>query len=281
MIDTHAHLNFSAFKTDVDLVIERAQKQVQAIINVGSQLSTSIRSVELAGQYENVFAAVGLHPIQLEDMEVEEEGAKFITRKEVFDYNTYKELAQNNKVVAIGETGLDYYHVPANSDVGPVIEKQKAVFREHIKLANELNLPLIVHTRGTKLDINFAYGVILEELKKNKAICAGVMHCYAGPSDLIKEFVDLGFYISFNGIITFDKTGRIKENLLATPDERILLETDCPYLTPAPWRGQRNEPAYLVAVCEAVAKIKGMEQKDLEILTDKNATDLFKIKVSK
>jgi len=275
MIDTHAHVNFSAFKDDADDTLQRALERKIAVINVGSQISTSRRAVELAAKYPRVFAAVGLHPIQLQDFEVVEEGITFTTRKEDFNFDTYKELAQKKDVVAIGETGLDYFHIQQQKDRDEIIENQKKVFQAHIDLANEMNLPLIVHTRSGKTNSNEACIDILSELKKNPPKAGGVMHCYAGQPELIKEFVSLGMYISFNGIITFDKSGLMEKILFSTPEDRILTETDCPYLTPVPYRGQRNEPAYIDFIISKIAEIKSRDFEEIDALTTRNAERLF------
>ena len=273
MFDTHAHVNFNAYKDDHDAVMKRAFEKDVFVINVGSQLSTSARAVEMAKQYEKSFAAVGLHPIHLEDMEVEEEHAKFTTRREEFDYRAYRELASQEKVVAIGETGVDFFH----TDGEDKIAKQKQVFVEHIKLANEMKLPLIVHCRGKKENIGGAYADVLKILQEHKPKAGGVMHCYVGPAELLKSFLDLGFYIGFNGVLTFDKTGTVEKALLATPIDRVLTETDCPYLTPPPFRGKRNEPAYVEYVVGKIADLLELPVEEVKRKTDENARQLFGI----
>jgi TatD DNase family protein len=277
MIDTHAHVNFNAFKDDAEEVLKRALEHNTRVINVGSQLSSSERSVYMSEKIEGVYAAVGLHPIQLEDFEVEEGGVKFQTRKEDFHYDVYKKLAQSEGCVAIGETGLDYHYIDQDSDVDVKMAKQRTVFMQHIELANEMNLPVIVHTRGEGNDFSKPCEDILDILKKKKPVKGGVMHCYAGPVDLIAKFVELGFYFSFNGILTFDKTGHLAEVLKAVPNNRLLLETDCPYLTPEPFRGKRNEPVYVKHVAEKVAELKNMTFEEVEQLTDENAQSLFSL----
>lgn len=279
MIDTHSHVNFNAFKDDALAVMQRALDKGIAVINVGSQISTSRRAVEIAEMYPKVYAAVGLHPIQLQDMEVVEEGISFVTRAEEFKYEVYRELAGKDRVVAIGETGLDYYHINEKSDKEEAVAKQKKVFKEHIDLANEFKLPMIVHTRGDKERPDQAYYDILSELKKTKPKFGGVMHCYGGPVELIPDFVSLGMYISFNGILTFDKTGRNEQTLLNTPEDRILAETDCPYLTPEPYRGKRNEPAYVEFVIQKMADVKSRSFEDMDQITTRNAERLFKIAI--
>jgi len=276
MFDTHAHVNFNAYKNDFDEVIKRAIQKNIAIINVGSQLSTSQRAVEMAQKYDPVYASVGLHPIHLEDMRVQEEGHEFVTKKEDFDYDKYKKLAEEPNVVAIGEAGLDYFHVDKTRK-DEILKKQRQVFLQHIELANEMDLPLIVHYRATKGDEDRAYHDILEILRDNPVKNGGVMHCYAGSPNLVAEFVELGFYIGFNGILVFDKTGRTSEILAQTPNNRILIETDCPYLAPPPHRGKRNEPAYVEFVAKKIAELKGLELDEIVRITDSNARKLFKI----
>lgn len=277
MIDTHSHVNFKAFQEDALEVTQRALDKGIAMINVGSQFSTSRRAVELADMYPRVYSAVGLHPIQLEDMEVVEEGISFVTRAEEFRYTAYREIADNKNVVAIGEIGLDYYHINAHSNRDAVVARQKKIFHEQIDLANDLELPVIIHTRGSKESPAKAYQDILSELKKNKPKRGGVMHCYCGPSELLREFLEIGMYISFNGIITFDKTGSVEKSLLNTPEDRILTETDCPYLTPDPYRGKRNEPAYVEFVIQKISDMKKRSFEDIDSMTTRNAERLFKI----
>lgn len=279
MFDTHAHVNFTAFKEDAEAVIKRALEKNIAMILVGSQLSTSRAAIELAEKFPKVYAAVGLHPIQLQEMDVAEGGVVFKTRKEEFNYKSYRDLAEKDKVVAIGETGLDYFHVNTNVDLAAAIAEQKQVFSSHIDLANELELPVIIHTRGNATEPDQAYIDILSELKKNMPKKKGVLHCYGGPVSLVSQFIDLGFYISFNGILTFDRTGRMEQILLATPNDRILAETDCPYLTPEPFRGKRNEPSYIPYIIQKMAKIKNIDVSVAEKLTKMNAERLFHVAV--
>ncbi|MBI5076973.1 TatD family hydrolase [Candidatus Falkowbacteria bacterium] len=276
MFDTHAHVNFNAFKDDADQVIKRALERGVAMINVGAQFSTSKRALEMARNHErNVYAAIGLHPIHLEDFEINEEGVNFKSRKEEFDFEAYRKLGENDKVVAIGESGLDYYRLSDESRHHEIIEKQKQVFIKHTELANALILPLIVHCRGAKENMDGAYEEILAILKKHSVKNKGVMHCYIGAPNLVKKFLELGFYIGFNGVLTFDKTGRVEEVLRQTPMERILLETDCPYLTPAPKRGQRNEPMFVEFVARKAAEVIGATFEEVVEITDKNAKELF------
>lgn len=284
LIDTHCHLNFNAYKDDTDEVIKRTLKEDVWMVNVGSQSSTSERAVRVAQKYrKGVYASVGLHPAHLCESYIDEEELDNIyvkTRQEDFNYNYYKKLAQNNKVVAIGETGLDYTYLPKNCDCDKKeeIKKQKKVFCEHIKLAKELNLPLIIHCRDT-------HGGALKILNKEQdGNLRAVTHCYTGNWGEAKTYLGLGFLISFTGIITFkinpkqlDLQKRTLEVVLKTPLEKIMIETDAPYLTPEPRRGKRNEPLYVEFVARKIAEIKGLNFEKVAEQTTKNAIRFFNL----
>jgi TatD DNase family protein len=267
LIDTHAHVNFKPLKDDSEAVIKRALDENIWVINVGSQYSTSKRAVEMAEKYETgVYASVGLHPDHLKDQEFEEEGIMVKTAVEKFDREKYAELARSKKVVAIGETGLDYYHGEENK------EDQIATFKEEIKLAVELDLPVMVHCRNAYKDI---LDVITEEKKKYGAKLRGTIHSYLGRLSYAQEFNKLGFLISFNGIITYARDyDKVIKNI---PLEYILTETDCPWLTPIPYRGERNEPAYVKFVAEKIAELKNVGILEVEKATVENAKSLFDI----
>jgi TatD DNase family protein len=271
LIDTHAHLNFSAFKDDLDEVIKRCFGQKVGVVNVGSQYSTSERAVTIAEKYENMFAAIGLHPIHLEFSHIrekidEDEEFEFDTRNEKFDAEKYRKLAKSKKVVAIGETGIDLFHNPHN------LKEQTKTFKEEIDLAMELGLPVVVHCRK-------AYPEVLEILKEKKKDCGeklrGVVHSYMGKYSLAPEFIKLGFMLGFNGVITFarDYDRVIKEIDL----ENMLIETDCPYLTPDPFRGKRNEPTYVRYVAEKIGEIKNVNFEEVTRVTAENTRKLFGI----
>jgi TatD DNase family protein len=272
LIDTHAHLNFAAFKDDFTETIKRSIDSDTWMINVGSQLSTSQEAVEIASQYEKgVYAAIGLHPIHLEtqvrkEIIDEKEEFEFTSREEKFNPENYRKMAGNQKVVAIGETGLDYFHDKNNK------EKQKEVFRQQIKLAVELDLPIIVHCRE-------ANGDVIEILKEAKKIykekLRGVVHCFSGDLSEAKEYIALDFLLGFNGIITF--TRDYDKVLLEIGLEHAVVETDCPYLTPPPHRGKRNEPAYVKHVAEKIANLKGISVKEVAQKTTENAKKLFNL----
>ena len=272
LIDTHAHLNFAAFKDDFAETIKRSFDSDTWMINVGSQFSTSQKAVEIASQYKkDVYAAIGLHPIHLETQKRKEvidekEEFEFTSREEIFDPENYRKLAKNPKVVAIGEVGLDYFHNKDNK------EKQKDVFRQQIQLAAELDLPLIVHCREANADVI----EILKEAKKiYKEKLRGVIHCFSGGLPEAKEYIALDFLLGFNGIITFARD--YDRVLLEIGLEHAVVETDCPYLTPPPHRGQRNEPAYVRYVAEKIAQIKGITLAEVERATTENAKKLFNL----
>ncbi len=271
LIDTHAHVNFNAFKDDQESVIRRALDNGIWMINVGSELRTSARAVEMAKKYpEGVLAAVGLHPAHLDSREFlakidEMETAKFQPKPEEYDKEKYRELAKNKKVVAIGEIGLDYFHASDNTEL------QKKVFAEQIDLALELDLPIIVHCREAHKDT-------IEILRKKKNEYSeklrGVMHCFTGNLKQAEIYTaELGFHLGFNGIITFTD---VYEEVLKNIDLKYFLtETDCPYLTPVPFRGKRNEPLYVEKVVEKIAKVRGMEISEVAEATSNNAKKLF------
>lgn len=277
LIDTHGHVNFKAYKDDAKEVLQRALDNGVWVVNVGSQIDTSRQAVELANQFqEGVYATVGLHPEHTHSQYVDEEETHFKTREEFFNYEEYSDLAENPKVVGIGECGLDYYRLPeANQD--EVIAKQKEAFRQQIRLAKEFNKALVVHSRPVK-DKEDLYQDLIEILKSE-----GVenlrfeVHSFTGSPEAVKKFLELGAYVSFNGIITFDKTGNMKEVVKTTPLDRIILETDCPYLTPVPNRGKRNEPLFVEFVAKKLGEIKGFGVEKIADVTTANARKLFNI----
>lgn len=276
MIDTHCHLNFSTYKEDKEAVIKRAiEAGLSSMFNVGSQWDTSVKAVELAEQYPNLYAAIGLHPIHLFEQEVDEEESHFITRAEVFDYKKYFDLARSSsKVVAIGECGLDYYWWPQDKTKEEVKSMQAELFSQQLNLATDLNLPVISHCREAYTDL---INIIKKHLQKGQKI-KGVSHCFLGNKQEAKEFLDLGFMLSFTGIITFKNVNpELLEVIKETPIERIMVETDSPYLAPHPYRGKRNEPAMVVEVARKIAEVKGLTIKEVDEITTQNAGNFFKI----
>lgn len=285
LIDTHAHVNFRSFKDDAKETLQRALDEGTWVINVGSQIDTSRQAVELANQFdEGVYAVVGLHPEHTHSQYVDEEETHFLTREEAFDYEAYKKLAQDKKVVGIGECGLDYYRMPEGVDPETVKEKQKAAFRLQIKLAKELDKVLCIHSRpakGSEELFDDLIAILDEEAGKQTADSSQQLrfevHSFTGSPEALQKFLDRGSYVSFNGIITFDKTGNMEKLVKLAPLDRIILETDCPYLTPVPNRGKRNEPAFVKFTAGKVAQIKGLPVEQIEKISTDNARKLFKI----
>ncbi|MFA6254431.1 MAG: TatD family hydrolase [Patescibacteria group bacterium] len=269
LIDSHAHLNFEDFANDWQTVIADCQKKGVWLINVGSQLGTSRKAIAIANQYEKgVYAACGLHPIHVS-------GSTF--HPEAFNIDEYRSLIKSSKkVVALGETGLDFFHSDKN------IENQKKVFAKHLNLAQEFGLPVIVHARNSQDGRKDAYEEILKvlrapssELRAQGTELKGVIHCFGGTLEQAKAFLDLGFYIGFTGVITFPKTENLAVVVKSLPLNKILVETDSPYLAPSPYRGQRNRPEYVELVAREIAKIRGLEYNEIENQTFKNAIKLF------
>lgn len=287
LIDSHCHINFAGFKEDADMVIQRSLDSDTLVINVGSQWTTSVRTVEIANKYESgVYAIVGLHPIHLTDditesVMIDGKKQEFTTRREDFDYDKYKELAlSSDKVIGLGESGLDYYYFDQNKKDQEEIKKiQKDVFRGFIKMAKELDLPLVMHCRGTKDDPHGAYDEMLEILEEDESRgLRGVIHCFGGNLSQAKWFVDLGFYVGFTGIVTFKKkVGETQVIAREIPLNKILIETDAPFLSPEPHRGKRNEPSYVKFVAEKIAELKNISIDEVSRITVENTKKLFKI----
>ncbi len=251
LIDTHAHLIDKAYNRDLEVVLNRARKAgVEAIINVGFTLSYARKAVALAGAYPRLFASVGIHP----------HDAAAVPK----DYlDTLKKLAEKPKVVALGEMGLDFYR---NLSPPPV---QERVFREQLELAKEVGLPVIVHDRD-------AHRRVLQIMKEEGVgEKGGVLHCFSGDLSMARECFALGLYISIAGPVTYKKAEELQEVAAACPRDRLLLETDCPYLTPHPYRGKRNEPAHVALVCRQVAKLRGESPEEVAHYTGANAVQLF------
>ena len=274
LIDTHAHVNFNAFKDDADEVIRRALDNGVAVFNVGSQYSTSRRAVEMAHRYENVWAIVGLHPIQLKKQTIEYQDDYELAPEEIktsgeeFDYEKYLELANDPKVVAIGEIGLDYHHFEPEDNIEELKNKQKEILLQFIKLANEVQKPVMVHCWD-------AYPDLLEILKNNPVERKGVIHSFVGGYKTANKFIELDYKIGLNGVITYSES---YDRLIKEVDlQNIVLETDCPYLTPVPHKGERNEPLYVKYVAEKIAKMKGMDIFEIERITTENVKILFRI----
>ncbi len=278
LIDTHCHLNFNAYKDDVDAVLNRALDADVWVINVGSQQSTSERAIALAEKHDQgVYAIVGLHPVHLFPSHVDEseQGIDFRTRGEGFEYELYKQLAQHEKVVGIGEMGLDYFHMPQGIDEQEVKRVQYQAFEQGIALAQELQKPLTIHTRPTKNTYD-AYDEVLAILKQQQCSNA-VVHCFSGTLDQAKALLDHGCLLSFTGIVTFKNAQAIHEIAQYTPFEQMMLETDAPYLSPTPHRGERNEPVYTQFIAEHIARLKNVTVEEVAQKTTTTARKFFGI----
>ncbi len=253
LIDSHAHIDDQRFASDREQVIQRAlEAGIKQLINVGSNLETSKQSVALAEKYPFIYAAAGVHPHDAKNLP-----SNYL--------KILEEILQKPKVVAVGEIGLDYYYELSPRDV------QQEVFIEQLNLAKELGKPVIIHLRD-------AYGDFLDIMRKERLEpIKGVMHCFSGSWEVAEECMQLGFYISFAGPITFDNAKRLREVAKRVPLEKILVETDCPYLTPVPHRGKRNEPAYVRYVAEQIAEIKGLSVEEISRQTVLNTRKLFGI----
>ncbi len=313
MIDVHCHLNFHAFHKDVDECIQDAkQAGVSIIINVGTKLDSSEKAVALANTYENLYAIVGVHPHHADKLTLNQE-ARSMNQGEIAtsafgqtrnDENVIlnesegsqdssaepqndnhedwlKELEKlatsSKKVVGIGEIGLDYFQYQSNGIVDPSLQKE--VFEAQIALAHTLKLPLQIHGRHAGVDI-------LEILTHHKNLLRpenpGMFHCFAGDIEILKKALDLGFLIGFDGNITYPglapgETTSLSDIARVTPLERIVTETDSPFLTPIPYRGSRNTPSRVILVGEFLAKIKGISNEEMDIITTENAKKLFTI----
>lgn len=253
LFDTHVHLNASQFAEDEEEVISRAQAEgVSMMVVVGFDKETIQGAIRIAEKYNFIYASVGWHPVDAIDMKEE-------------DLVWIEELASHPKVVALGEMGLDYYWDKSPKDI------QKEVFRKQIRLAKKVKLPIIIHNREATQDI-------VEILKEEDAgEVGGIMHCFSGSLETAKECIDMNFYISFGGPVTFKNAKKPKEVAAELPLEKLLIETDCPYLTPHPYRGKRNEPAYVKLVAEQIAELKGLSYEEVARQTTLNAKKIFQI----
>ncbi|MDP3900030.1 MAG: TatD family hydrolase [bacterium] len=285
LIDTHCHLNFQAYTKDVDAVIRRALDQKISLIIPATELKSSKRAVEIARKYEaGVYAAVGLHPVHLQDSEFEEEGKKIKMKGERFDYDSYQRLAQSGKVVAIGEIGLDYHYLPIGqtglpedkTKVRQNQQLQQFTFLQQLELANDIGKPAIIHCRDAHDDVLKLIKDFYSRKPSRSGALKGVMHCFSGDWELAWQYFDLGFLISFTGLITFNNSW--DDLLRKVPLNKIMIETDSPFMAPATQRGKRNEPSYVVEVAKKIAELKNITVESVAKATTQNAQALFGIK---
>jgi len=275
LIDTHSHLNFRAFKDDADEIIGQCLKNDIWMINVGSQYETSKCAVEIAEKYKTgVWAAIGLHPIHAipNPIDVNEVKPGFTTKPEIFDPQKYEALLESKRVVAIGEIGLDYSYVKTEEDKAI----QQKSFRDQLAFAQKSNLPIIIHCRNAWKDLV----KILQDFYSHKPYAIshkllGVAHFFSGTKQDARALIEMGFLISFTGVITF--THDYDDVINEIPLEKLMVETDCPYVAPVPFRGKRNLPLYVRYVAERIAEINGVSMSQVEKITTKNAQELFKL----
>jgi len=247
LVDTHCHIYGKQYEEDIDLVLKKAEENLEFIVNIGYDIDSSKISVEMADKYSFVYATVGFHPTDIKGYSEESE-------KELLD------LAKNPKVLAIGEIGLDYHWMKDEK------EKQKEIFRKQMDLARKIKKPVVIHTRDAMEDtIN-----ILNEYKD----VGGILHCYPGTYESAKLLMDR-YYFGINGVVTFKNNKTTKEAVSKIPLERLVIETDAPYLTPEPYRGKRNEPHYVQYVAEEIARIKGLEVEEVIRITTENAKKAY------
>lgn len=255
LVDSHAHIQGPEFAPDRDAVLERSRAAgVGKIIVVGGagDLSSNGAAVSLARSHPGLFATVGMHP----------HDAKAVSEE---DFSGLKELAADQHVVAVGETGLDFYYDHSPRDL------QRSVFARFVDMARELKLPLVVHSRDADAEV----AAVLRQDGGREI--RGVIHCFTGDFAAAKSYLDLGFYISFSGILTFNNADALRDVARRLPLDRLLVETDAPYLAPVPYRGKRNEPAFVHAVAEALAKVRGLPLTEVAEATTRNAERLFGI----
>ncbi len=282
LIDTHTHLNMKAFEGEEDALVRKCLEQDLWLVNVGTKESTSRKAIEIAERYEEgVYATIAIHPIHLidditESDEINGTEYSFTTKQQTFEYDTFKKLAQSSsKVVGIGETGLDVYRL-GDKTKEEVIALQEEPFRQSIRLANELNLAVVVHGRGAADDPYGVYDDIIRILKEEGAQ-RGVVHCFGGNVEQALQLAEMGFNVGVTGIVTFKNAQMLQDVVRAVPLENIVLETDAPYLAPDPYRGKRNEPSYLPYVARAVAALKGISEEKVADETTINARRMYVI----
>lgn len=252
IFDTHAHYDDEQFQEDRDALLEAMPSLgVGTIVNVSATYESCLHAVELAKKYPHVYAAVGIHPDEVGVLDEE----KFAKMREFF---------KEDKVVAVGEIGLDYYWDNESHEV------QRKWFVRQLELAKELNLPVVIHSRDAAADTMY----VMENYAKD---LEGVIHCYSYSKEMAEEYVRMGFYIGIGGVVTFKNSKKMKEVVGVVPLERILLETDCPYLAPEPFRGKRNQSSYLLYVAEQIAELKGISAEEVIATTEENARRMYRL----
>lgn len=257
MIDAHGHLEDRAFDSDRDEILGNLKADgIDYFFNCGSNIQTSKTSIDFAKKYDNVYAIVGIHPLDADEYS-----------KEALE--VIRDLATEEKVVAIGEIGLDNHY-----DDSPSPEIQEEAFRAQLDLAIELKMPVVIHAR----EADQKTFDILKSYKEAHQDFVALLHCFSGSVELMREYMKLGFYISLGGVTTFKNAKKPKEVAVEVPLDRLLLETDCPYMTPVPFRGKRNEPKYVLHTAKNIASLRGISLEDLETQTDANTLRFYRLK---
>lgn len=268
MIDVHCHLNFHSFEKDFDEVIKKAHEdEVEKIINVGTSIESSKKAVELSEKYKNLYAIVGVHPHHADKVQ-----KNWTNELETM----IKSLSAGKQVAAVGEVGLDYYSYKSNGIVEPKVQKE--IFTKQIELSIKLKLPLQIHNRLAGKDIL----EIIEHYKSELSNPPGMFHCMSGDIELLRKVLNLGFYVGFDGNITYEGIAKGEDTLLSelvkyAPIEQIVTETDSPFLAPIPYRGKRNLPSYVIIVGQFIANFKKLNFEEVREKTVKNAKIIFKI----
>lgn len=275
LVDTHCHVQFQGFASDRDAVMERCMKQGMSLLLVGTQKDTSRDAVALAERYPGAYASIGVHPNHLFPTHIDEEESHFISREEDFDEAYYVSLAASPKVAAVGECGLDLFHLPSDRPLTVVLEKQKRVFLQHVSFALERNLPMVIHVRD-------AHDEMIALLRGLDRVPRGTIHCYTSGWAHAEQYLSMGFYLGFTGVITFPplkKNPQAQADLLDVvrqmPADRILLETDAPYLAPVPYRGERAEPWMTEHVAKKIGELRNISYEEVVHASAQNAKRLF------
>ena len=276
LIDTHCHLNFQAYKDDADEVIRRALDNDTVMIIPGADITTSKRAALIAGKYKTgVYAAVGLHPVHLQAQEFVEEEQKVKMKAEQFERESYARLVALDEVVAIGEVGIDYHYIPKDpAKLKQNKQLQQLTFLQQLELAYDADKPVIVHCREAHDDVLKLLRAFYHNKKKRRQGRGG-LHCFSGDWGAAWQYFELGFIISFTGLITFNNTW--DELLRKCPLDKLMIETDSPFMAPVPHRGERNEPAYVSEVARHIAEIKKVKFETVAAATTANAQRLFGI----
>lgn len=255
--DTHAHYNDEVYKENLDEILEKCKEaNVEYIINIGYNKESSIKAIALTKKYKNMYAAIGVHP-----HDVDNDNAQDI-------YDVYNKCDEKEKIVAIGEIGLDYAFVKDNK------EKQAKLFIDQIELANNLKLPIAIHTRDASFD---TYNI----LKNNKPKYGALLHCFKPTDDLMKLVLNEGYFVAFGGNITYKRSKSFADYVLKIPNEQLVIETDCPYLAPIPFKGELNDSSNLNLICKKLAEYKHMNEEELSVILFNNSIKFYNIKTQK